>query len=786
MRELPIAYGNSCYAKKWSNKKITFDDLCQRLEHTVRTPETVEEYPKLPKTERDRTKDKGGFVGGSLKNGSRKRDSVVCRSMLTHDADHADKDFIERFEMLCKYTACLYTTHGHIPEAPRIRIIIPMTRDVTPDEYTAIARYFAAEWNMDCFDECSYRPHQLMYWPTTPSNGEYIFKRIDGEWLDPDSFLSAHPNWRDCSLLPTSSRESQASDHKKLRQQDPLEKAGVVGAFCRAYSIQEAIETFLSDVYEASVLPGRYDYIPADSSAGVVVYDGKFAYSHHSTDPACEKELNAFDLVRVHKFCDVDEKKSFSLMAEFAVSDDAVKSELSKAREALLEEDFADTDDWTTRLKYQPKSSVLDNSVWNEVLILNNDPDFSNFAFNEMANRIQITGAVPWDRPSGNPFWRDADTAQLKALIDVRYVSFSSRNHDVSFVKVADDRHFHPIRDYLDKLPEWDGTKRLENLLIRYFDAADTPYIRAVTRKTFAGAVARIYKPGTKFDCIPVLDGDQGIGKSTFFKDLAGEEYYSDTLSLTDMNDKSGAEKLQGFWIVEIGELAGMKKADIERVKAFLSTTDDKYRPSYGRTVESHPRQCIIIASVNRERGYLRDITGNRRFWVVKCNRKEQIKTWNFSEVERDQIWSEAKHYYQSGEKLFLEGEMLRASEEAQRDAMEVDERQGMVEEYLDTLLPESWESMDAYARRNYLAETNAPTSPLGTVERTTVSNAEIWCECYGRSLSDLKPSDSYAIAALMAKVDGWVKTGKVRKRPIYGKQRLYERSCCQLENADK
>jgi hypothetical protein len=161
MRELPIAY-------------------------TVRTPETVEEYPKLPKTERDRTKDKGGFVGGSLKNGSRKRDSVACRSMLTHDADHADKDFIERFEMLCKYTACLYTTHGHTPEAPRIRIIIPMTRDVTPDEYTAIARYFAEEWNMDCFDECSYRPHQLMYWPTTPSNGEYIFKRIESGLIRTD------------------------------------------------------------------------------------------------------------------------------------------------------------------------------------------------------------------------------------------------------------------------------------------------------------------------------------------------------------------------------------------------------------------------------------------------------------------------------------------------------------------------------------------------------------------------------------------------------------------------
>jgi predicted P-loop ATPase len=182
--------------------------------------------------------------------------------------------------------------------------------------------------------------------------------------------------------------------------------------------------------------------------------------------------------------------------------------------------------------------------------------------------------------------------------------------------------------------------------------ADDTAYVRAVTRKTLAAAVARIYRPGTKFDSVLVIDGEQGIGKSTLFKELAGDMYYSETLSLTDMDDKSGAEKLQGFWVVEIGELAGMKKADIEKVKAFLSTSDDKYRPSYGKTVESHPRQCIIIASVNGERGYLRDITGNRRFWVVKVRQEEQVKKWSFTDAERDQIWAEAKSIWESGEKL--------------------------------------------------------------------------------------------------------------------------------------
>ena len=272
------------------------------------TSETVEEYPKLPKAERDRAKDKGGFVGGHLKGNSRKRENVAFRSMLTHDADRADKDFISRYEAGHKYASCLYTTHGHTSEAPRIRIIVPLARDVTPDEYIAIARYFSEELGMDMFDECSYYPNQLMYWPTTPSNGEYIFKRCDGEWLDPDKYLAKHPNWRDCSLLPTSSRESKVTEISGKHQENPLEKPGIIGTFCRTYSITETIEKFLPDVYAPSAMEGRYDYIPADSTAGVVIYDDKFAYSHHATDPACGQLMNAFDAVRIHKFGRLDDK----------------------------------------------------------------------------------------------------------------------------------------------------------------------------------------------------------------------------------------------------------------------------------------------------------------------------------------------------------------------------------------------------------------------------------------------------------------------------------------------
>lgn len=781
MRELAIAYGNNRQAKKWVNKTTSFDELKERLKVTIRTTESAEEYARFSKAQKDNAKDHGGFVAGALKGGRRKIDAVELRSMVALDGDRIDKTFLENYETSTPYTSVLYTTHSSTEENPRVRLIFPLTRDVTPEEFVAVSRYLAQMLGIDYFDECSYQPNQLMYWPSTPSNGSFVYKEVDKNWLNPDEILNAHPEWIDPTRLPTSSRESKANTVANQKVQDPLEKDGIVGLFNRVYfPISKAIEAFLSEVYEPTENENRYHLIESSSIAGVEIKEeGKFVYSHHAKDPAYLKLCNAFDIVRIHKFGDDDDKKSFRDMCEFAMQVDEVKVLAANERLALAEEDFsADGDDWKTRLKYQPKTSLLENSVYNLNLILNNDPDFRNFAYNELANRIQVTGSLPWERPEGNKFWRDADTAQLKSIIDIRYLPFSSRNHDVAFTKIADDRRFHPIRDYLDSLPAWDGTKRVEDVFIKYLKADDTDYIRTVTRKTFAAAVARIYVPGIKFDCVPVLDGDQGIGKSTIVKDLVTADYYSETLSLTDMDDKSGAEKLQGFWVVEIGELAGMRKADIEKVKAFLSTSDDKYRPSYGKVVESHPRQCIVIATVNGERGYLRDITGNRRFWIIKVHQKKQKKTWNFTEEYRQQFWAEAKEIWKSSEKLYLEGDILEEAEKAQKGAMETDERVGMVEEYLNTPLPADWDDMDLFARRNYLNGSEfGGTHHKGTIARTSVSNAEIWCECLNHSLPDLKTTDSYQIAALMAQISGWERTTNIKRLPIYGRQRLYQKT---------
>ena len=584
---LKIAVCNHRNNSKYKNQEKPWSYIKDRNRRPIRTTETAEEYPRLPKEKRDELKDHGGFVGGWLKGGIRKNGNVISRCIGALDADNIgpDDDFLGiTRKALEGVEYFIYSTHKHRPEAPRYRIVILFDREVSEDEYPALMRMVARQIGMDFFDDSTYQSNRMMYWSSCPSNGVFFFEEGIGEPMAVDRYLRMYADWRDTTQWPTSSRQSEVVKHSVRQQQDPLSKDGLIGAFCRTYfPITEAIHTFLSDVYAPSAVEGRYDYIPADSNAGVVVYDDKFVYSHHATDPACEKLLNAFDLVRIHLFGDDDPKKTYKQMCDLALQQDVVKLTLDRERRERADEDFAADDDrdWTSQLRYQPRSQILENSVWNLMLILNNDPDFANFGYNELASRVQVTGPVPWDRPADNKFWRDADTAQLKALLDTRYVSFSSRNHDVCFAKVADDRRFHPIRDYLDSLPPWDGECRVESLFIRCLEADDTEYVRTVTRRLFAAAVARVYQPGIKFDCLTVIDGAQGIGKSTLLKELVGDEYYSETLSLTDMDDKTGAEKLQGYWVIEIGELAGMKKADVEKVKGFLSTTDDKYRPSY-------------------------------------------------------------------------------------------------------------------------------------------------------------------------------------------------------------
>lgn len=781
-----ICYGNSRNSLKWKNAYVTWDDFVKRLETTVRTSETIEEYTKLPKLSRDKIKDIGGFVAGHLKCQRRKKEEVLSRSMITLDMDDVTPDFLLDEDKLPKYKWLIYSTHKHKKEAPRLRFIIPLSRDVSPEEYGAISRMLAQDIGMNMMDKSTFEVNRMMYFPSTSINGDYFFKVNEGNIVNPDDVLSRYDDWH--NVYTWAKHKSEIEIVKNLgkdKKQDPITIEGIVGTFCRCYTIHEVIDKYLSDVYDSTTDDNRFDYIPADSSAGVIVYDDKFIYSHHASDPASGKLMNAFEIVMSHKFNDLSEKMQFKEMCKLALSDDKVKILLSEEKERNAKEDFLEIErntqkddeivdnSWKAKLKLKDNGEV-DNLSENLVLILKNDKMFSNFAYNEMARMVEILGPVPWKRGTTSSFWTELDTSQLKCILDKKYGEFTNRNHEVAFDKVVTDRHFHPVRNYLNNLPKWDGVKRVEDLFIKYMEAEDSDYIKTVTRKSFVAMIARIMEPGIKFDAVPVLDGAQGIGKSTIIRDLIGEAYYSDALSLTDMSDKTGAEKLQGFWCVEIGELAGMKKADIEKVKAFVTTQCDNYRPSYGRVVESHPRQCVVIATINGENGYLRDITGNRRFWIIKLGQTVKKRMWKFDQYFKDQFWAEAKHYYEDGECLYLEGDIAKEAEKHQMEAMEKDSRMGILVEYLNMLLPENWNEMSLYERRSFID--GDALSPKGTVRRTQVSNIEIYSECFGKDPTNISRADSYSITAMMIQLPDWKKSEKSSRIPIYGKQRYYKK----------
>ena len=784
---MKIAYGNSRMDKKWKNTDISWEDFCSRVKTTQRTTETVEEYRKMRKGGQDSIKDVGGFVGGHLKDGRRKKGNVLSRSMLTLDMDYGTSTIWEEISTFFPYQCCIYSTHKHTPEHPRLRLIIPLLRDVGEEEYAAVSRMVAKEIGIDLFDDTTYEPERLMYWPSTSRNGIFVYEEKDGSLLDPDVFLNKYDDWRDTSTWPVSSRQSEVIDRSLKEQADPLSKEGVIGTFCRTYSVSSAIDTFLKDIYEPSAMTGRYDYIPADSSAGVILYDDKFAYSHHATDPASGRLLNAFDLVRIHKFGHLDDRAtestppsklpSFVNMCEFAIQDDEVKAQFTKERMEQATIDFTE-DNWQTALELDKQGKIKD-TLDNIVLIIRNDSELESIAFNKHRDGIDARDGLPWEQMKGG--WNDSDNAALKVYLSNKYGIYSPTKTKDAILAVAAERSYHPIKEYLDHLPEWDGTDRVETLLIDYFNATDNSYTRAVTRKMMVAAVARIVHPGTKFDSVLILNGPQGIGKSTFFAKLAGD-WFSDSLTLTDMKDKAGPEKLQGYWILELGELAGMRKTDVEVVKSFISRSDDKYRASYGVNVESHPRQCIIVGSTNAESGFLRDITGNRRFWPVRISGDGKRKAWQMSVYDVEQIWAETLVLYAKGEKLYLEGSDVELATNEQADAMESDEREGLVRAYLDTLLPDDWNALSLYERRNYLNGSEfGGESRVGTVERTLVCNMEIWCECFGRDASAMKPADSYAIAGIMKKINGWNKyqgnKNGTSNFPIYGRQRCYEKN---------
>ena len=777
-KTLYIALGNSRKTKTWKNRPVLWSELLDRLARETRTPETVAEYKAMGRNQQSEIKDVGGFVGGYCNNGS--RSEIRFRSVLCLDADFADDELWDDWSLLYGHAAAVYSTHKHTKEKPRLRLVVPLARTVTPDEYQAIGRRVASTLGIDKFDDTSYQPQRMMYWPSCSQDGDYFFDFVDADFLNPDDVLATYHNWADVSSWPMSSRVAEVVKKTAAQQKDPLEKNGMVGAFCRAYTIQEAIEAFVP-TYVPCDEPNRYTYAEGSTAAGVVIYEDKFSFSHHATDPASGQLCNAWDLVRLHQFHELDadidpdtpasSRPSYRAMSQLAAEDSKVKAQIVSDRMAQAEEDFGELPDeteWRDKLKFTEKGAIA-QTIENAVIILTNDPKLAGrVALNEMEHNIVTLSSLPWRVVKGASQWTDSDDAALRFYLERVYgLTGKDRIFDAVNV-VAQQNAFHPVRDYLDGCT-WDGTPRVETLLVDYLGAEDSPYTRAVTRKTLVAAVARVYHPGQKFDYMLTLRGRQGLGKSALIAKLGGK-WFSDTF--TTMQGKEAYEQVLGVWIVEVGELAGMRKAEAETIKLFISKTSDRFRPAYGRRLQDFPRQCIFIGTTN-ETQFLRDTTGNRRFWVVDTPNDPVRDMWEDLTPEMvAQIWGEAVELYRKGEKLFLPRELERVAREVQETYEEENPRIGVVADYLERLLPAGWDDMDLYARRQWLE-----TAGAGTVQRTRVCTMEIWAEALNGNPDKLDRYVGKEIRDIMAKLPEWRQQGSKRLTiQPYGRQRYFER----------
>ena len=792
MDNIRIVTGRSRHETKWKTRSLRWDELVQRLTTVKRTGETVEAYKAMTREQRGAVKDIGGFVGGTLKGDRRKASEVLSRSLITLDIDYgtpAVPDIVA--DMLCGTAWCLYSTHSHTPQTPRYRLVIPLSREVSADEYTPIALRIADDIGITLFDQSTYEPSRLMYWPSASKDGEFIGLAGDGEPADADAILDSFNDWRNVAEWPVDPRGTQPTA-KGVKQEDPRLKTGIIGAFCRSYSITEAMDTFLPDVYEPTTHPDRWTFAGGSTYGGVVIYEDTWAYSHHGTDPCGGKLCNAFDLVRLHLYGGLDEKTdpettpvnklpSFIEMERMARGDKKVTGLRAKERMKELNEDFAQVQDeedtdWMQDLQMDEKRKHFLPSPYNFGLIVRNDPNLRDKVRRDaFRGRDCVCDDLPWRKATdADPFWNNSDDNGLIDYVSKVYQLTGKQALLDANDLIMSQSTFHPVREWLESL-EWDGIERLDTMLCDYLGAEDNPLTRAMTRKHFTAAVARVMRPGCKYDYILTLIGPQGIGKSTLVKTMGGD-WFDD--SMTSIEGKEGMEQIRGKWLIEFGELTNYKKSTSEAYKAFISKQEDSYRPAYGRKVEVYPRQCVFFATTN-EPAFLKGDTGNRRFWTVECDKADIMKdVWDELPEEREQLWAEAVHYFRNGEKLYLPRELEKAAQQRQDDHNEVaaDERIGVIEAFIRREIPQNWEDMTAKQRRDYFTFGTAGeiTALMETMPRKTITAVEVLAECFGQTIDERTRYRTKEINQILRGFH-WLRPIGLKYDRVYGRQRTFE-----------
>lgn len=755
---------------KVTNVEKTWRWLYNRFSDPVVTGETFEEYLALSDDERNRLKNVIGYwIGGTCIDGVRSRNTLGPRSCVMFDVDEADPklfaDLLAGRHPLAKLCYLIHTSRKHTLKKPRFRMIFPVGTLIPIEDYEATVRILASKLDpsMETVDHVSFRPAQMMYFPSISADmrEQYRFHINPGTLLNWKGMLTKFTaevgDWRDYEKLPRGASESNKRKTAE-KAEDPREKKGMIGAFCRTYSVPDAIAEFLPEVYlesdDHSSKP-RYTYVGGSGANGAVVEDdGLFLYSHHGTDPCGERLVNAFDMVRLHlygaedagvvddgdprdlpsygkmiQFCGtfpevvretararyldtagsfsdleggedpVPEPKELPRQAERPVAGkwylqgtmpgektpfDRETDMTLEARREAREPDMgpteekakeagpdmgstgkSDRDGWFDTLMFTPKGGIA-AKVSNVVKIIQNDARLAGkFAYNELLLRTVIRQDIDWknpalpnvtihDRVNGESVvnWHDST---LRVALDMPGgagsagygVKVAATDINAAVDIAGMQNRFHPVREYLAGLV-WDETPRLHRVCQDFLGCSDTPYHREVFKLMALAAVARAHEPGHKFDTAMVLEGPQGIRKSTFLSVLGRKKWFAELKG--DLGDqKAVVEQMAGHWIIELPEMAAWNRSEANDAKGFLSSVKDTVRLAYKPREETYLRQCVFFGTTNEEE-YLRDLTGNRRIFPVRCM-VPRIDTEAFDAI-CDQLWAEAVVLYRQAREL--------------------------------------------------------------------------------------------------------------------------------------
>ena len=800
-RQITISTAGSRKATKWKIEQLMWSEFVEKLKTPVRSNETLEEYMQLTKGMQDELKDAGGFVAGELKDGRRKNSNVLSKDLITLDLDNIEAGKTE--EILKKINSygfgyVVYSTRKHADYKPRLRVVIPTNRSMTADEYEPVARKLGSYIGMNLCDPTTFEVARLMFYPSCSSNSKYIYIYQDAPFVDVDGILNTYTDWKNMQEWPQVPGHEKAHERDLKRQGDPTEKKGIVGAFCRSYDIYSAIENFIPGEYETCDMAERLTYTGGSTFGGAVVYgDGMFLYSHHATDPSGGKLCNAFDLVRLHLYGELDAEAkpdtpanvmpSYVEMRKLATADKKVSTLLNKERAENLSNEFDEyieksteepdaeesKDDlaWMEKLKQDPGGEIT-KTINNIIIILENDKRLKHkIALDEFANRGVVLGALPWNSSTEVRNWQEVDDSSLKNYLEFGYKITGREKIEDALLIISHRHKINAVKSYLESV-RWDGVKRLETLLIDYLGAEDNAYTRQVMKVALTAAVARAITGSVKWDYTPIFHGPQGVGKSTFLR-ILGKEWFSD--SLVSFEGKEAAEMIQGTWINELGELTGLSKSESNSVKQFLTKQEDIYREAYGRRTNKYPRRCVFFGTSN-DWEFLKDKTGNRRFWPVEVWANTPIKSiFDDLEKEVDLIWAEAYTNWVMGLKLDLDGEEAKAiAKLMQEQHRESSAKEGLIRDFLEKQIPLDWNKWDLSRRRmfwNGNAEDN-----IELTDRDRICAAEIWCECLGGDLKYMKKIEAVEINGILESLSDWVRVKTTQRNGPYGVQKGFRK----------